>query len=268
MVNYKMALKRPFLDAGNFAIGSLVIFALVAIMVLASIVTVMPVFRQLDLLTRNIIMAVLSSVIFVLPTAYFIKAGLSPSEKMPKFSAIKELMAPAGKLLVILIVYAIPLSIAAHYINILVFGPELVSDLDKIQFEPKAEGGEEAFIKPMLAKLPVYIPIVLLWSIVAWAVILASQFRVMDKKAVSINDAFSPEIFRIAFSPSFLLALIASGLISLGIIVIFALISMILFITIIGALLVPVLLAALMYYLSVIFMSIMGEAYLKAKKSI
>jgi len=120
----------------------------------------------------------------------------------------------------------------------------------------------------MLAKLPVYIPIVLLWSIVAWTVILASQFRFMDKKAVSINDAFSPEIFRIAFSPSFLLALIASGLISLGIIVIFALISMILFITIIGALLVPVLLAALMYYLSVIFMSIMGEAYLKAKKSI
>ncbi len=264
MVDYKKSLKRPFTDIGNLCIGSLILFGFI---VLAMVFLIPLSFVQAVAKNPvvNFLPTIVSLFVFAIPTAYFLKCGTTAAKKkfaLPAWSGFGELFRTGVKLALITLAYQIPLMLVTSGLSFVILGPELSMLMhDTESFE------EEEIFWQIAPKLPILIPVMILIGVIYGFIVNAALFRFLEKQ--KWGDAFDiGYIVRIAFSSPFALSMLSALLIGVGSFIVLGIVCVLLAITLIGIILIPPLLLVYAYAFGVIFYTILGQAYVEAKKVI
>lgn len=273
MVNYILSIKRPFRDWKNLIIGSLILL----VFVIAGF-TSMVLFLGISFFINNAAIQYLSNIILIfilaIPTAYFVKCGLTATKKnfsLPALSGWAELLKKGFILGVIILIYSIPLSIISGSISSAIIGKELQSGLKELSEYPLLQRNTPDFtlkqqniISQLMPKLPLLLPIIILISLIWWSIITVATFKYMEKG--NFKDGFDlHSILKTAFSPSYLLAFLLLILIQIASLIILVIVSLLLILTVIGIIFLIPLLPLYCYAMGIISYTILGQAYGEAK---
>ncbi|MCK5282624.1 MAG: DUF4013 domain-containing protein [Nanoarchaeota archaeon] len=273
MVNYIIAIKRPFSDWKKLGIGCLILLGVG----IASFIMMIP-FTLSTILTKNFILKyvpnIISIFVFAVPTAYFIKCGFTASKKkfsLPNWSDFGALFNDGIKLGIISLIYSIPFMLILSSVSTSILGPSLYAEFKEIsahsimdEASPESRAKEEQVYSRLIQKLPILIPVMFLIYMVWWLIVSVALLRFMDKK--NLKDSFVlSSIFRISFSPKYILAFLIMTLIGIGSIICISLVSILLAVTIIGIILLPFLFLIYAFAITVIGYTILGQAYGEVK---
>jgi hypothetical protein len=273
MVDYGIAVKRPFSNWGRLIIGTLIFLGFI----IAGVLFTFP-FSLINLFIKNPVIqyipSILSIFIFAIPTAYFVKCALTASKKdfsLPDWSGFRDLFKNGVMLGIISIIYWIPAMIIMTILMISILGPSLYSDVMSISSASFAERMTPAFEEKsaamgmqMLSKLPIFLPTMLIIWILVTLVFSVASFRFIEKN--NFGEAFNfPEILKVAFSPNYIIASLLGTLLMFAALIVMIIAAAISAITIIGIVLIPFIITLAILAGGIIFYTIIGQAYAEAK---